>query len=89
MSNRRDHRFHDRPFAKLARVTKAAVDGDAVFGLPHRALSKKIQPPNKDYIQFIRLKNFPDWLSVLKLSVLKLSVLKLLTTLLPKISMLS
>src|SRR6476619_1899378 len=44
MSCGRNHRLHDRPFgiSQITRITKAAaVRGKAVFGLPHRALSKE------------------------------------------------
>src|SRR5438045_9296747 len=48
MSCRWDHGLHNRPLgiAQIARVTKAiAVRGNAVFGLPHRALSRESSAP--------------------------------------------
>jgi hypothetical protein len=51
MPRRRDHGLHNRPFAigQIAWVTKAtAVRSKTMFGLPHRALSKENQAPNKE-----------------------------------------
>ena len=61
---RRDHRLDNRPFgaSQITRITKtAAVRSNAMFRLPHRALSPsriKRQPQNHN--RFIGLNNFLD-----------------------------